>query len=114
MGSTREGICKHKVMFDRWLEGKEIQYFVPGSNRWESVEYPVWLETSQYRVRPERKTVTKWANCYNSSELYNHSHVTIHDNRESADNANTVLALTEREACVPVTISWILGEGLDH
>lgn len=54
--ATRKGILKHKVEFDAWLAGEEIEYLDLSTNDWEGTSDPAWNIHSQYRVKP--KTLT--------------------------------------------------------
>ena len=53
---SREGIIKHREVFDRWLEGAEIEYFNTGTRkgRWlNSPPSPSWHTCTEYRVKPK-------------------------------------------------------------
>lgn len=49
---TREGILKHKEVFNKWLDGAEIQ-FLDSYNNWIDIENPNWYIDTKYRVRPK-------------------------------------------------------------
>jgi hypothetical protein len=49
---NKEGILKHKKVFDAWLEGAEIQYRVFSNGEWEDVFNPLWNSNTEYRVKP--------------------------------------------------------------
>jgi len=51
---NKEGILKHKEVFDAWLEGAEIQYKVFTNGEWEDVKDfdPSWNPNTRYRVKP--------------------------------------------------------------
>lgn len=48
---TREGLLKHKELFNKWLDGSEIQ-FLSNSNEWIDLNNPSWDENIEYRVKP--------------------------------------------------------------
>lgn len=48
---TREGILKHKEVFNKWLDGAEIQ-FLSNSNEWIDLKNPKWYTGFKYRVKP--------------------------------------------------------------
>ena len=48
---TREGLLKHKELFNKWLDGAEIQ-FLSNSNEWIDLNNPSWDENIEYRVKP--------------------------------------------------------------
>jgi hypothetical protein len=67
---NKEGIKKHKAVFDAWLDGAEIQARDPGDrelNRWVDIEFPTWLTQVDYRVKP--KPVTYSPVYYNRVKL---------------------------------------------
>ena len=47
---TREGLLKHKELFNKWLDGAEIQ-FLSNSNEWIDLNNPSWDENIEYRVK---------------------------------------------------------------
>ncbi len=99
---NREGIKKHRVVFDAWLDGAEVEY--QGSDgRWHlSHAGPNWCSTIEYRVKPEPETREVWANVFPECEITYHSKFT-------AD----ACAGESRVACVKTTITFTPGEGLD-
>lgn len=50
---TREGLLKHKELFNKWLDGAEIQ-FSSNSNEWIDLKNPSWDENIEYRVKPTK------------------------------------------------------------
>lgn len=50
---TREGILKHKVMFDKWVSGEWIQFYTPDRG-WVDVDDPEFNESfdvDRFRVK---------------------------------------------------------------
>lgn len=50
---TREGILKHKEVFDAWLDGKPIQLYLKSKNAWLDVDVPNWDIELEYRIKPK-------------------------------------------------------------
>lgn len=49
----KEGILKHKVVFDAWLNGADIQYRDKGvDEEWYNIKNPSWSLCAEYRVKP--------------------------------------------------------------
>ena len=53
----REGILKHKEVFDAWLEGKEVEVLNTKKGIWEYISNPYWVKSHQYRVKKEKVVV---------------------------------------------------------
>jgi len=104
---NREGIKKHKVVFDAWLDGAEVEYsFAPGTDKWRSVVgEPLWHSYLEYRIKPTPKTITRWTNVYPSPTRA----MALYLNKREA----TISSCKDRIACVPVTITYTEGEGLE-
>ena len=49
----KKGIIKHKKIFDAWLDGKTIQYYVNSNNTWQDIVNPDFYQNSEYRIKPE-------------------------------------------------------------
>ncbi len=102
----REGIKKHKAVFDAWLDGAKIEVRYPG-NVWipaggtgNTSEFSYGLE---YRVKPEPKTREVWVNVYSGFDEIYRNPKTAHANITGGCIA----------CAVPVTITFTPGEGLD-
>lgn len=50
---TRDGIIKHRKVFNAWLDGKTIEYHLRGSTTWMLAVDPKWYTDIEYRVKPE-------------------------------------------------------------
>ncbi len=99
----REGIKKHRAVFDAWLDGAKIQCRSEGGDFWwPTDDPPAWDYDTEYRVKPEPETREMWANVYPENIVLSRTQT----------YANTV-AGTHRIACIPVTITFAPGEGLD-
>ena len=102
---TPEGFKKHKdtPAFAAWLEGVEIEYL----NTCGWCEFlgasPGWHENTEYRVKPTPKTVEMWVNVGHHMVM-----PTLYTNKTAADNRSGAT----RIACVPVTVTYTVGEGL--
>lgn len=48
----REDILKHREVFNKWLDGAEIQFYDTKCNKWISTKYPNWSIGLKYRVKP--------------------------------------------------------------
>jgi len=47
---------KHAELIKQWADGAQIEYFDSNhSAKWQEVDYPVWNDWTQYRVKPEQK-----------------------------------------------------------
>lgn len=53
---NREGIKKHKDVFDAWIDGATVQTFYDGG--WNDVYGPGFYEDSDYRIKPVEPVVT--------------------------------------------------------
>jgi len=63
----REDILKHRDVFNKWLDGAEIQ-FLNNSNEWIDLKNPNWDKEFKYRVKPTKIT---FKDCYfNHEEFY--------------------------------------------
>lgn len=51
---TREGILKHKEIFDAWLDGAEIEYFCIVNKKWFATKNPAWNLNIEYRIKSTR------------------------------------------------------------
>ena len=47
----REDILKHRDVFNKWLDGAEIQYY--DGKEWINIENPDWDKNFKYRVKPK-------------------------------------------------------------
>ncbi len=102
---NREGIKKHWRVFEAWLAGVEIQFKSRSSPYpWNTTSAPEFNPDNEYRVKPQRKTVTRWVNVHP-----NGPGAILHDNKDQADHWTGI----RRIATVPVEISWEEGEGLE-
>lgn len=103
---TREGILKHKEVFDAWLEGAEVECFddSPSQLGWFLCPHPDFLLGARYRVKPQSQTRMTWVNIYPEEQVFY-----AYSSRKAADQGEG----TQRIACVPVTITWTEGEGLE-
>lgn len=51
---------KHAELIKAWANGAEIQSHIPG-NGWITNPSPLWLEDTEYRIKPEeKKPVVRW------------------------------------------------------
>ena len=50
----REGILKHKEVFDAWLNGEEIQFSLSNDMEWIDIKNPSWVIELIYRVKPTK------------------------------------------------------------
>jgi hypothetical protein len=50
---------KHAEVIKAWADGKEVEYLSVTTNKWELISgpYPSWIETREYRIKPEPKKV---------------------------------------------------------
>lgn len=48
----REDILKHREVFNKWLDGAEIQFYDTKCNKWIGTKYPNWSIGLKYRVKP--------------------------------------------------------------
>jgi hypothetical protein len=47
---------KHAELIKQWADGAQIEYFDTNhSAKWQEIDYPVWNDWTQYRVKPEQK-----------------------------------------------------------
>ena len=47
---------KHAELIKQWADGAQIEFFDSNhSAKWQEVDYPVWNDWTQYRVKPEQK-----------------------------------------------------------
>lgn len=63
---TRVGILEHKEVFNKWLDGAEIQ-FLSKSNEWIDLKNPKWYTGFKYRVKP---TKIEFKDCSFNDEEY--------------------------------------------
>lgn len=61
------------------------------------------ISLASEKKEPEKRSTTVWANCYPDGLIR------TSDTRFIADR----MASKDREACIPVTIEWTVGEGLE-
>lgn len=61
---NREGIKKHKKVFDQWLDGAEVEV-KPKRGAWGLTDSPLWAERQQYRAKPKQWTqyVVRYMGC---------------------------------------------------
>jgi len=100
---NKEGILKHREVFNAWLDGAEIQF---GGDPWCDVHEnnPSWNPYKMYRVKPQPTTVTRWVNVNDDGPDW-----VLYDTETYAD----FNARPDRITCVPVEITWTEEEGLD-
>ncbi|KKN77922.1 hypothetical protein LCGC14_0354870 [marine sediment metagenome] len=101
----REGIKKHRAVFDAWLDGAEVETKYSSQHAWHYTGQPDFVKHTEYRVKPVPETREVWVN------VYPHRHS---DQAYVTRNGANLGALEDRIACVPVTITFTPGEGLDH
>lgn len=51
---------KHYKWIVAWAEGKQMQEKISGTSVWVNVTYPDWDPDTEYRTRPEPRTI--WVN----------------------------------------------------
>ena len=51
---TKEGILKHRDLFNKWLDGEQIQFYSPTYKKWINAEYPTWSDKTEFRVKPTK------------------------------------------------------------
>ena len=51
---TKEGILKHKEVFDAWLSGAKVQYYGEKTKKWIDINNPSWELIIKYRIKPTR------------------------------------------------------------
>lgn len=69
---------KHYDCIIAWAEGKQIEYYASGVDKWFFVQSPNWIESIQYRIKPEEKKKIKmwlvliqnYSGQYFSSSMY--------------------------------------------
>lgn len=49
---TKEGILKHKEVFDAWLSGAKVQYYGEKTKKWIDINNPSWELIIKYRIKP--------------------------------------------------------------
>lgn len=66
---TKEGILKHKEVFDAWLNGEEIQFSLSNDNdmEWIDIKNPSWVIELIYRIKP---TKIEFEDCSFNDEEY--------------------------------------------
>ena len=50
---TKEGILKHKEVFDAWLSGAKVQYYGEKTKKWIDINNPSWELIIKYRIKPK-------------------------------------------------------------
>ena len=53
---------KHAEAIHAYADGAEIQIFDESDNCWVNMDYPTWLTSKKYRIKPEDKVVKYWHN----------------------------------------------------
>ena len=46
---------KHCEVIKAWADGAEIEFKSPSKENWECISEPSWLDSNEYRVKPEPK-----------------------------------------------------------
>ena len=101
---NREGYNKHRKVIEAWAKGAKVECkTMKKGSSWYCQATPHWRNNLEYRIKPERKTITGWMNIYSKPRP-----PAVHTSKENADAA----ADPARVACVSVEIPYIEGEGL--
>lgn len=50
----KAGILKHRDLFNKWLDGEQIQYYSSIYKKWIDTEYPNWSDETEFRVKPTK------------------------------------------------------------
>jgi len=98
------GILAHPEEARAWAEGKDIERAT--ITGWVLDIRPSFFPNSDYRVKPEVHTATRWVNIY----VYGPSPMLNVSEEEAINNTSPSYKLLDR---VQVTITWTEGEGLD-
>ena len=85
---NREGILKHKKVFDAWLAGAKIQYRSSIHGEWQDnyTDKPNWNNNTEYRVTPPKRH-TRLALLWNIT--HNREITVAFDGDEYIKNAET-------------------------
>ena len=51
---TKEGILKHKEVFDAWLSGAKVQYYGEKTKKWIDINNPSQELIIKYRIKPTK------------------------------------------------------------
>jgi len=58
---------KHAELIKAWADGHEVQFRTPGDG-WVGVgDYPCWIDSQEYRIKPAEKVV-RWLWAYKTPE----------------------------------------------
>ena len=47
----------HAALIKAWADGAHIQRKFPMDSEWEDCESPSWTQTTEYRIKPEKKSL---------------------------------------------------------
>ena len=50
----KAGILKHRDLFNKWLDGEQIQYYSEDNECWMSIQTPSWRLETKYRIKPTK------------------------------------------------------------
>lgn len=99
----KQGIIKHKKVFDQWLKGGVVQLKSYGG-QWVTLRGSINFHLQHdYRIKPAAKIVNRFANIYRDGE-----YGVLHESllMASIKRANNCVA------CVEITVEYEEGEGL--
>jgi hypothetical protein len=49
---------KHAELIKQWADGAQIEYYCNRIQKWQEIDYPVWNDYTEYRVKHELKPDT--------------------------------------------------------
>lgn len=101
---NKQNAAQYLPLIQALIDGKQIQVKFDNCDAWDSIDdFSFNYSPECYRIKPERKTITRWVNVY-----HNGLNCVVCNTKEEAEYGH----VGSRIACVPVTITYEEGEGL--